>query len=228
MWVFAITKFSDGAWVTVILIPALVFVFSRIHRHYTDVARLLSLSGRTVNPARHDVQMVLLIDDVHAGTVPMIEFAMSYGDRWMAVHVDDDSRKTAMIQTKWQQRLGALNHPLTIVPSPYRNLTESVVAYVEGLLEKNPHGLVHIVMGQLIMDTWQAQVLHANTSIQFKLALQTMERVIVTDVSYALHSDEVDGVPENTPSDFKADVPKRAEETKRVNVEAEKREAVPL
>ena len=190
MWVFAITKFSDGAWVTVILIPTLVMIFSRIHKHYTNVARLLSLSGRTVNPVRHEVQMVLLIDDVHAGTVPMIEFAMSYGDKWMAVHVDDNPQKTEMIQAKWQQRMGALNHPLTIVPSPYRNLTESVVAYVEGLLEKNPRGLVHIVMGQLIMDTWQAQMLHANTSIQFKLALQAMERVIVTDVSYPLHTEQ--------------------------------------
>ena len=47
-------------------------------------------------------------------------------------------------------------------------------------------------MGQLIMDTWAAQVLHANTSIRFKLALQQMSRVVVTDVAYPLHGDEID------------------------------------
>ena len=190
MLVFAYTKFSHGAWLTVIIIPTLVLIFFRIHKHYKDVARMLSLSGRTVTPERHESKMIVLVDDVHAGTVPMIEFAMSYGDNWTAVHIDDNPEKTKIIQTKWQQRMGKLNHPLQLIPAPYRDLTEPIVNYVQDVLDKNPNVLVHIVMGQLIMDTWAAQVLHANTSIRFKLALQQIPRVVLTDVAYPLHGDD--------------------------------------
>ena len=192
MLVFAYTKFSHGAWLTVIIIPTLVVIFFRIHKHYKDVARMLSLSGRTVTPERHAAKMIVLIDDVHAGTVPMIEFAMSYGNNWTALHIDDNPDKTKIILAKWQQRMGKLDHPLHLIPAPYRDLTTPIVNYVQDILDKDPNILVHVVMGQLIMDTWAAQVLHANTSIRFKLALQQMSRVVVTDVAYPLHGDEID------------------------------------
>ncbi len=143
-------------------------------------------------PERHESKMIVLIDDVHAGTVPMIEFALSYGDNWTAVHIDDNPEKTKAIQAKWQQRMGKLNHPLHLISAPYRDLTRPIVNYVQNLLDKNPNALVHVVMGQLIMDTWAAQALHANTSIRFKLALQQMPRVVMTDVAYPLHSNDVD------------------------------------
>ena len=100
--------------------------------------------------------------------------------------------KTKIILAKWQQRMGKLNHPLHLIPAPYRDLTTPIVNYVQDILDKDPNILVHVVMGQLIMDTWAAQVLHANTSIRFKLALQQMSRVVVTDVAYPLHGDEID------------------------------------
>ncbi len=192
MIVFTATKFSHGAYIIVILIPSMVFVFFRIHKHYKGVARMLSLSGRTVTPERHAAKMIVLIDDVHAGTVPMIEFAMSYGNNWTALHIDDNPDKTKIILAKWQQRMGKLDHPLHLIPAPYRDLTTPIVNYVQDILDKDPNILVHVVMGQLIMDTWAAQVLHANTSIRFKLALQQMSRVVVTDVAYPLHGDEID------------------------------------
>jgi amino acid transporter len=187
MIVFAVTKFADGAWVTVIVIPTLVLAFFRIHRHYKDVAKTLSLAQRTVNPVPKETLTLVLVDDVHAGTVQMVEFALSQQTPWVAIHIDDNTDKTLSIRSKWRSRLGQLNHELEIVPCPYRNLSETVVAYVQSLLNKNPNRFVHVVMGQLLMDTFYEQALHANTSISFKLALQRMPRVVVTDVAYQIH-----------------------------------------
>lgn len=220
MLVFAYTKFSHGAWLTVIIIPTLVLIFFRIHKHYRDVAQMLSLSGRKVKPERHEAKMIVLVDDIHAGTVPMIEFAMSYGNNWTAVHIDDNKEKTAIIKAKWQERLGTLNHPLVTIPAPYRDLTGPIVNYVQDVLDKNPNCLVHIVMGQLIMDTWVAQALHANTSIRFKLALQHLPHVIMTDVAYSLHSDEAENHPENTIKDYRPAETKPAQEAKTEAVSA--------
>lgn len=198
MCVFAVTKFADGAWVTVILIPTLVFIFLRIHRHYKDVAHALSLSQRVVNPHPRSVLAVVMVDDVHAGTVQMVEFAMSTGNPWIAVHLDDNPVKTEKIKAKWRERMGQLDHELIIVPCPFRNLAEVAVNFIRQKLDEDPNRFVNVIMGQLVMDTWLAQALHANTAIAFTLALQNMERVALTNIGYQIHKPEP--LPAHEPS----------------------------
>ncbi len=195
MLVFATTKFADGAWVTVILVPTMVFIFFRIHKHYKDVASALSLEKHAVTPVKHNLLNVLMVDDVHAGTVGMVSYAMSQASPWIAVHVDIDPLKTAKIKDKWEQRMGDAGHDLQMVPCPYRNLTEVAEGFIQHQLEGNPDLIVNVIMGQIIMDTWAGQALHANTSIAFKLALQRMPRVIVTDVSYQIHAPVAEPLP---------------------------------
>ncbi|HQV69197.1 MAG TPA: APC family permease [Thermoflexales bacterium] len=188
MIVFAVTKFAQGAWITVILIPTLVFVFFRIHHHYKDVALALSTSDQKLRPHKHDMLTVVMVDDVHAGTVEMVDFAMSEGNEWTAVHLDDNPAKTAKTIAKWNERMLAdSGKELTIVPCPYRNLSETAVEFIQQKLRENDDRFVHVIMGQLVMDTWQAQALHANTNISFYMALQQMDRVAVTNVTYQIH-----------------------------------------
>ena len=202
MLVFAISKFTSGAWVILMLIPLLVLLFSRIRKHYQNVARILSLSKSAVNPIKHDMVTLVFVDDVHAGTVPMVEFAMSLRHPWLAVHFDNNPEKSEIILAKWQERMKYANHPLVMLPAPYRNLTDVAVKYVQQHLDKDPHRLVHVVMGQLVMDNYWQQSLHSNSTIAFKLALQRMERVIVTDVSYPLHTADAQDYPENVENNY--------------------------
>ena len=188
MCVFAATKFADGAWVTVILVPSLVFIFFRIHKHYKDVAHSLSLSQRTVNLVPRNVLSIVMVDDVHAGTVQMVEFAMSQGSPWIAIHLDDNPAKTAKILAKWKERMGKVDHELTLVPCPYRNLTEAAEEFIQQKLDEDPTRFVHVILAQVTMDTWMAQALHANTAIAFTIALQRMERVALTNVGYQIHA----------------------------------------
>lgn len=195
MIVFAITKFQNGAWITIGIMAFAVFLFSRIHRHYKDVARVLSLSKAMVKPTPHPVKTIVLIDDVHRGTVRVVDFAKSLGREWTPVHVDYDDRKTELVQQKWRERVG--EGELTIIPSPYRRLVEPIREYVQSELEKNPDMFVHIIMGQLVMDTPWAKVLHSNNSLGIMSELQAMDRVIVTDVPYQLHGEDVGMYPEH-------------------------------
>jgi amino acid transporter len=200
MCIFAITKFATGAWITVIIIPLLVFLFLRIHKHYADVARVLSLGRRRVRPSPHPMKTVVLVDDVHIGTVRTVEFAKSLGRSWTAVHVDYNDRKTAVVRAKWQERIG--EGELIVLPSPYRRLVEPICAYVDKLLAESPDMFVHVIMGQLVMDTPMVKVLHSNNSLGIMTELQKHERVIVTDVPYQLHAADAQCAPENAPSDY--------------------------
>jgi amino acid transporter len=184
MIVFAITKFTSGAWFVVVLIPCLVFIFFRIHYHYRDVARLLSLEGVPVDREKHPVQTLILVDDVHAETAQLVNFAKSLDHPWRAIHIGVNPDKVEIVKQKWQKRIG--EGELVIIPSPYRLLAEPLRQYIEELQDEVPGSFVHVIMGHLVMDTFWEQALHQNSGVLLNLALGRMKRVVVTSVPYQI------------------------------------------
>jgi hypothetical protein len=184
MLIFAVTKFTTGAWFVVVLIPTLVLIFFRIHRHYQYVAQALSLANVPVDVSPRAIQTVILIDDVHAETVRLVNFAKSLGHPWRALHVAVNPDRTDAVRAKWETRIG--EGELIVIPSPYRLLASPIRHYIEQLQEEQPGCFVHIIMGHLAMDTFWEQALHQNTAVVFNLALSRMENVVVTNVPYQI------------------------------------------
>jgi hypothetical protein len=190
MLVFAITKFAAGAWFIVLLIPVLVFVFFQIHHHYTDVAK--RLSREQSEPVRtHPVVTIILVDNVHAETVRMVNFAKSLGHPWKAVHVSVNPERLADTMQKWAKRVG--EGELVILDSPYRQLSEPIQQYILSLQAKDPDTFVHVIMGHLVMPSFWEQALHQNSAYIFNLALGQMENVVVTTVPYQIYRHPVEG-----------------------------------
>jgi amino acid transporter len=185
MWIFAITKFTTGAWFVVVLIPVLVFIFFQIHNHYKEVAKVLSLPRTKVDTHPRPIQTLILVDDVHAETARMVNFAKSLGAPWKALHIGVNPEKAAKVGAKWQERIG--EGTIEVIPSPYRLLAEPIREYVLKLLAETEDGFVHIIMGQLVMDTFWEQALHQNSVLIFNLALAGLDRVVVTNVPYQIH-----------------------------------------
>ncbi len=184
MLVFAVTKFTTGAWFVIVLIPTLVLLFSRIHHHYQDVRRALSLRGVTPDLSPRKVQTLILIDDVHAETARLVSFAKSLGHPWRAIHIAVNPEKAAGLPQRWQEKIGESD--LEIIPSPYRHLAAPIREYVEALLEREPDSYVHVILGHLAMDTFWEQILHQNSAFIFNVALTGLERVVVTQVPYQI------------------------------------------
>jgi amino acid transporter len=182
MIIFAVTKFASGAWFILLLIPTLVFLFSRIHQHYKDVAQALSMETAHQTPLKttDHVVTVLLVDGVHKGTLQMVNFAKSLGSPWHAIHVGVTQEKAQAALDRWQRYIG--EGELVIIQSPYRHLVAPIREYVIELLEANPDAIVHIVMGHLAMDSVFTQVLHQNSSLILNMGLSGLERVVVTIV----------------------------------------------
>ena len=185
MIVFAVTKFSHGAWFVILLIPFLVFVFSRIHNHYRDVAKALSLAGQRPDVKKRPVQTLLLIDDVHRETVRMVNFAKSLGHPWHAVHVEISPEKAEAVRHKWEERIG--EGELIFLESPYRLLSEPITEYVEKLQEEQPGGFIHVVMGHLAMETYWEQAMHQNSALIFNLSLSRFDNVAVTVIPFRIN-----------------------------------------
>ena len=190
--ILAVTKFAQGAWIVVILIPALVWVFFRIHHHYQEVRRQLSVRGLAAPPEVAPVIHVVLISDVHAAAMRQVQFVRSLGFRWLAVHVEIDPNKTAEVRRKWSRFFP--DETLVVLPSPLRDLVQPIRAYVERLRAEHPDAFIHVIMSQLLMDNLIEQTLHQNTTVIFKLALQDIPMVVVTDVAYPLRPEEPNGI----------------------------------
>ncbi|MEP7293891.1 MAG: hypothetical protein ABI835_19035, partial [Chloroflexota bacterium] len=128
---------------------------------------------------------LILVDDVHAETVRMVNFAKSLGHPWRAVHIGVNPDKVKLIEEKWQKRIG--EGELVFIPSPYRQLAEPLREYILDLQKQTPGSFVHVIMGHLVMDTFWEQGLHQNTALLFTLALSHLDRVVVTSVPYQIH-----------------------------------------
>jgi hypothetical protein len=191
MVVFAVTKFSQGAWIVVILIPLLVLGFFRIHRHYQQVKRALSLQARPVDVRTHPVETIVLVNDVHQGTLQMMSFAESLGKPWVAVHVAVRPEKTARVLEKWNRYLGDHGN-LYVLPSPYRSLTGPIVRLVKEVKREHPDAFINIIMAQLVTESLWEQFLHRNSGPLFKFAFQRLQGVAVTDVHYRVDEMEPD------------------------------------
>ena len=188
MLIFAVTKFTSGAWFVLILIPVLVFTFSRIHDHYKDVAQALSLENVRKPAVTDHVITILLVDGVHMGTLQMVNFAKSLGNPWRAIHVAVNEERAKATREKWDKYVG--EGELVMIQSPYRHLMAPIRQYIMDLLRDDPHAIVHVVMGHLAMDSVLSQALHQNSSLILNLGLTGLERVVVTIVPLQVHRDE--------------------------------------
>jgi len=194
MLIFLITKFTSGAWLIVILIPLLVYVFMRIHKHYVAVAHILSTEGEHLTSKTKPVKSILLVSDVHRETLKLINFAESLHIPWEAVHIGVNDERVTQLINKWNERVGI--GKLVIVRSPFRSLTRPLRSYVIKQLEEN-EGYIQVILGELRTGNPATQILHQNAHIIERLALSDLPRVITTTVPFQLeHFDKSTGTVE--------------------------------
>jgi amino acid transporter len=182
--VFIATKFIHGAWIVVVVIPLLVFMFRAIHKHYVGVAKELSTEGLgELRPMRHTV--IVPISGIHRGVVAALQYAKSIAPEHVeAVYVDFDEEATAKLREKWE-RWGA-GVKLVVLPSPYRELTRPLLRYIGRLERKNENDMVTVLLPEFVPAKWWQHLLHNQSSLMLKGALLFKEGVIVISVPYHL------------------------------------------
>ena len=183
MLVIAVTKFSHGAWVVVLLIPLLVVLFLMIHRHYADVARQLSLDDFG-GPPPIDHTVLVLVGDLHRGVAAALRYALSLSGSVKAVYVELDPDRTQRLEEKWGK--WGLGVPLVVLTSPYRSLLTPFLDYVNHLLALGPNHVVTIVIPEFVPARWWQHLLHNQTALLIKGALLFRKGVVVVDVPFHL------------------------------------------
>lgn len=190
MVVFAVTKFSEGAWIVLIVIPILVFLFFTIHRHYKDLAAHLTLDKFKGLPARQTRHRVIVpVSGVHQGTLEALRYARLLSDDVTAVHISIDQAETEKVQKKWKTWGDGTR--MVILDSPYRLFIEPLLGYIEEMVEnRQPNETLTIVVPQFIPSKRWHNALHMRTADVLRQELLSKHGVVVTDVPYHVHEEK--------------------------------------
>ena len=190
MIIFAVTKFSEGAWVVLIIIPSLVVFFFTIHDHYKDLASRLTLDNFKGLPSRTTRHRVIMpISGVHQGTLEALHYAKLLSDDVTAVHVSVDEAEALKVQKKW--KIWGEGTRLVILDSPFRLFAEPILKYIEEIAEhRQPNETLTIVVPQFIPSKHWHYALHMRTADVLRQELLSKHGVIVTDVPYQVYKEE--------------------------------------
>ena len=190
MLIFAVTKFAEGAWVVLIIIPLLVRMFFTVHDHYKDLASHLTLDNYKGMPARQTRHRVLMpVSGVHQGTLDALHYAKLLSDDVTAVHVSLDEAETEKVQKKW--KTWGEGTRLIVLDSPFRLFIEPLLEYIEEIIEqRQANETITIVVPQFIPSKRWHNALHMRTADFLRQELLSKHGVVVTDVPYNVYKEE--------------------------------------
>jgi hypothetical protein len=129
----------------------------------------------------------VLVSKVHAPTLRALAYARATRPHDLtALTVSVDAEDTATLQEQWERREIAV--PLTILDSPYREITRPVLDYVRDLRRKSPRDVVTVFIPEYVVGHWWEQLLHNQSALRLKSRLLFQPGVMVTSVAYQLRS----------------------------------------
>ena len=185
-----VTKFTGGAYLVVIAVPLLCLLMRGVNRHYTRVSNELRPTGDArLLPSR--VHAVVLVSRVNEPVLRAIAYARATRPSSLtALTVCVDPDETRTIQQQWLE--ADLPVPLTMLDSPFRDITAPLVEHVQRLRSDNPHDLVVVFIPEYVVDRWWEGILHNQSALRLKLRLLTLPGVVVTSVPYQLRAGTAD------------------------------------
>jgi hypothetical protein len=186
--VVATTKFTDGAWMVVVLLPLEVLLFRGIHAHYTQAADEVA-AETPIDPDEITHQVIVPIAALNRVALQTLAYARSIArgadDVVSAVHITDDPEAAERLREQWEEWQCGVQ--LTIIESPYRSLVGPLLAYIDAMHAQHPGKTLTVVLPEMVPAHWWEQVLHNQTALRLKAALLFRPGVVVADVPYHLH-----------------------------------------
>ncbi|HLO34155.1 MAG TPA: APC family permease [Anaerolineales bacterium] len=184
--IFAITKFVDGAWIIVLLLPTIVISFYAVHRHYASLAHDLSLEHYGQPPPAKRHRVIMPVSAIHQGTLEALDYALSLSDDVTVVHVSIDPDETEKLQHKWSW--WGKGARLVVIESPYRTFLEPFLEYVNELSAiLQPNERLTIVVPQFIPKHWWHNLLHTQTAFWLRFMLLNKKGIVITEIPYQVH-----------------------------------------
>jgi amino acid transporter len=180
LMVVVVSKFTRGAWLPAVVIPAIVVLLKAIGRHYAGVRDEISVTDGW-KARRHTHTVVVMVGSVNKGTLQGIAYARSLApDRLLAVSVVTDDDEAVQLAEQWAKHDVPVE--LHSIHSPYRNLTRPMLRFLDELDAEARDDIITVVIPEFVVNRWYLQILHNQTALALKARLLFRPNTVVTSV----------------------------------------------
>jgi amino acid transporter len=179
-----VSKFALGAWIVLLLIPAMVAVMLGIRRHYDRVEAALAVDWSTAARASRRLapRVIVPIARLDRAALNAVEFARSISSEVTAVHITDDRGEAEEMQRRWQD--GMPDVELVVLESPYRALVAPLLTYLDARESHDPDRPLTVVLPEFVPRHLWENLLHNQAALRLKLRLFGRRNTVVVDVPY--------------------------------------------
>jgi amino acid transporter len=187
--IIGVTKFMQGAWMVLVLIPLFVILMLKIRRHYAGVAKQLKLDvsekPKEINLSEQKKYVIVPIDTLNKSFLKALNYARTISDNIIVFHVSVDDEATEKLMEKWEDYNVGI--PLVVKKSPYRSLIHPLVKFIESEEYAAGHNdTVTVVIPQFVIAKWWGNILHNQTSLFIKTSLIKRRNIAIVTIPYLI------------------------------------------
>jgi len=188
--VFLISKFTEGAWVVVIAIPAFIVLFLRIHAYYDRAGKALAIDRTPPKPTPKYTIVIVPVNRVSLLTQHALCEAASLGQEVIAVTVvlrggDDAAHDAERLRRQWRRWDPGV--PLKVLHTDYASVVQPVVAFIDELRDEHPDDQLVVLIPVIRPDKWRYRILHNQLDLVLSNALRSRFDVVVARVTMPIH-----------------------------------------
>ena len=197
--VFIITKFKQGAWIILVIMPLLVLMFRGIHYVYNVEIQNLDITPEAINDFHKHVtklrrrrsqfeladyhnKVIVPVYDLNLIVLKTLKYAYALTPQVTAVHIASDPSRTAKLIKHWAEQ--HMEIPLEIVESPYRAIVHDLLHYIDKIEKNGNFDTITLAIGEYVPEKFWHNILHNQTGQLIKLMLLFRKSILVTSVPY--------------------------------------------
>jgi amino acid transporter len=192
-----VTKFAEGAWLVVIVLPLLFILMLLIHRHYLRIAREVAVSGPVRLERPNEMIAVIPIEHLNALAEKALQIAYGLSNKIHVVHIKEEhsdrdfSREWHIDVQPSLDRVALSEANLVILKSPYRKVITPILNYIWELEAKNPQNMIAVLIPQLVESRWYYSLLHNRRAaiLRTLLMLKGRNRILIINVPWNLEKE---------------------------------------
>ncbi len=199
--VFLISKFTEGAWLVVVAIPAFIWLFLRIHAYYDRAAKELRFDEDPGRPAPKHTIVVVPVNRISRLTEHALSEAESLGQEVIAVTVvldggDDGAAYAQRFFDHWDRWNCGI--PLKVLHTEYASVVQPIVAFIDKLRVEHPDDQLVVLIPIVRPEKFRYRILHNQIDLVLSAALRGRDDLVVARVTVPV--ERPDALPDSHPA----------------------------
>jgi amino acid transporter len=197
-FIVIVTKFAEGAWVVLLVMPGLYLFMLLIHHHYTKVGEELALAGPIKLEQPRPMIAVIPIMTLNSLAEKALQIAYSLSEEVSVIHIERENGQRDFCE-EWERQIqpaiSRSNLPLPhleVIQSPFRRVVAPTLDYIWRLEKDNPDRTIAVLIPQLIESHWYYNFLHNQRAriLRTVLLLKGLNRIVIVNVPWHMQNRE--------------------------------------